>query len=128
MSIKDRKYTRIILPKDKRAETRILIISSGGTTGIGSSSKEFDATVMNFSEGGLGFSMLRTGFWKLASLDNLIILNVMGEPPFNAMTGLSLEVKWVLDNSEFSHLGFGCQFKDISEELKDKIREYISTF
>ena len=128
MSIKDRKYTRIILPKDKRAETRILIVSGDADTEPVTSAKEFDATVINLSEGGLGFSTLRQGFRKLCSLDKLMILSVIGESPFDDMTGLSLEIKWVLDNSEFSHLGFGCQFKDISEELKDRIRGYIKTF
>ncbi|WP_027360106.1 PilZ domain-containing protein [Desulforegula conservatrix] len=128
MSIKDRKYTRIILPKDKRAETRILIMSGKADKGDVTSAEEFDATVMNFSEGGLGFSTLRRGFRKLCSLDKLVILNIIGEPPFDEMTGLSLEVKWVLDNSEFSHLGFGCQFQDISDELKDRLRQYIRTF
>lgn len=126
MSIKDRKYRRIILPKGKRAETRIALVVSNENAN--SDSREFDATVMNFSEGGLGFSMTRIGFWKLNSLDRLNILSISGEPPFDAMTGLNLEVKWVLDSSELSHIGFGCEFKDISDELREKVRDYILTF
>lgn len=128
MSKKDRKYTRIILPKDKRAETKILLVPSKDVLASGEPEKEFEATVMNFSEGGLGFSMLRKGFWTLRSMDNLVILSVVGLPPFDEMAGISLEVKWVLDNSELAHIGFGCQFQNISDALRDKLRSYIATF
>lgn len=128
MSLKDRKYRRIILPKEKRAEARILLVPDESAEKSGSRLREFDATVMNFSEGGLGFSMQRTGFWKLCSLDRIRISGISGEHPFDEMEGLTLEVKWVLDSSELSHIGFGCEFKDINDELREKVRQYLLSF
>jgi c-di-GMP-binding flagellar brake protein YcgR len=127
MSKKDRKYRRIILPKDKRAETMISLLADDEGK-KDSDPESIKATVMNFSEGGLGFSMLRKGFWKLSSLDMIIINSITGEPPFSDMTGLKLQIKWVLDNSELEHIGFGCEFKDIPEELRSRVREYIESF
>ena len=128
MSIKDRKYRRIILPKDKRAETVISLLTDRSDEENNSGSRKINAIVMNCSEGGLGFSILRKGFWKLCSLDVIKIDSITGESPFNEMSGLSLQIKWVLDNSELEHIGFGCEFKDIPDELRDKVKEYINTF
>lgn len=104
MSIKDRKYRRIILPKDKRAETVISLLTDRSDEENNSGSRKINAIVMNCSEGGLGFSILRKGFWKLCSLDMIKMNSISGESPFTEMSGLSLQIKWVLDNSELNIL------------------------
>lgn len=82
------------------------------------------AQIMNVSVGGLHFTIKRNEIFSLRIGDRLILTKVMGNSPLRIVSDIEIEIKWVLDHPMMKHVGFGCEF----HQLPDNIRLHISHF
>jgi c-di-GMP-binding flagellar brake protein YcgR len=83
------------------------------------------ASIINISEGGLGLALSKDKQDRIAKGDCIILTHITGIEGLESLTNVEAEIKWVVDNPSLEFLGFGCEFLDASESIKEAIRLLI---
>ena len=105
----------------------------------GPSKKEFPATVMNMSEGGLGMAALPRSCGMLQTGDLLYLKSVKVKDPASTIrgirtkggptvTGIKTKVRWVLEDSNSDRLTMGVEFLGIDVQIQGVIRQFLNGF
>jgi c-di-GMP-binding flagellar brake protein YcgR len=83
------------------------------------------AGIINISEGGLGLALSKDKKDRIAKGDYVILTHIMGIEGLESLTNVEAEIKWTVNNPSLEFLGFGCEFLDASEAMKEAIRLFI---
>jgi c-di-GMP-binding flagellar brake protein YcgR len=120
-NIEQRKYKRLYFPKDETI--RAVFTFSGDKQLI------FDSKVLNLSELGLGLVVRKSDTNAADDLkagDILHLKEIVGNPDLEFVREIKSEIRWVANAQWMDNIGFGCEFIDISAELREKIDSYIN--
>jgi len=103
------------------------IVASFSPPGNENEQERLVARVMDVSEGGMGLTFNKKENGKVHKGDRLIVVKVEGESSLEKIGGTEVEVKWVMDHALLEHTaGFGCQFMNTDEGLRDLLREFVN--
>ncbi|MBF0226501.1 MAG: PilZ domain-containing protein [Desulfobacterales bacterium] len=86
----------------------------------------FKGNVMNLSGGGLGITASKDETDKYKVHDVFKIIKIKGNSYLGFLDGLYMETKWVLDHDELEHYGYGCEFGEIDENIRDQVINFVN--
>ncbi len=111
-----RKYPRIFLPGEDVALAKI--VPTAGE-------KSYDVRLLNISEGGIGFHCKRSAGIRVKVNDPLQLIAIIGHPHLGAVSDLSMEVRWVMDEEYLDHVAVGCEFIDLDEHNRELLQDFV---
>ncbi|MDY6904895.1 MAG: PilZ domain-containing protein [Thermodesulfobacteriota bacterium] len=120
-SIEQRKYKRLYFPAHEKI--RAVFSFSGDKQLI------LDSKVLNLSELGLGLVVHKSDTNAADDLkagDILHLKEIVGNPDLEFIREIKSEIRWVVNAQWMDNIGFGCEFVDISAELRGKIDSFIN--
>jgi hypothetical protein len=86
-------------------------------------------TIVNLSESGVGLILSKDETTKkLGKGDYLILNQLKGIKGLESLADITTEIKWILDNPSLIFIGFGCEFHDIPEPMREAIQTFIDTW
>lgn len=80
--------------------------------------------ILDISAEGMQFTIARETGGKVCVGSSIIFHYVNEYPALEFVPRIRLKVKWILDNPVFKNIFVGCQFMNISEEIKQKIDQF----
>jgi c-di-GMP-binding flagellar brake protein YcgR len=92
---------------------------------INGSKDSFSVDVLNLSVGGLQFSQERGGAVAVKPGDQLSLVDVQGVAGLQIVSGVTMEVRWIMDHSFLGVISAGCQFIDLPEEYQQQIEQVV---
>ena len=115
---------------ERREFKRVAIPSSDGIMGYISSPRlKSDGTIavniIDLSAGGLHFFVLKGSFKEISAGDDLILKEIKGTKKLEFISNVELEVKWIAEHPSLKHVGLGCEFLNISDEIRQQIDQFI---
>lgn len=119
--IEQRQYKRFFFPNHEMIRA---VFSFAGDKGL-----IFDSKVLNLSELGLGLVVHKSDTSAaddLKSGDILHLKEIVGNPDLKFIREIKSEIRWVVNAQWMDNIGFGCEFIDISAELREKIDSFIN--
>jgi hypothetical protein len=115
-----RKYTRIYFSMEQEIDG--VIDLSDDRNG------DLRVKILNLSEGGLFFTLVKEKIEKFHEGDT-VILKGMGSPnPVNFSQELVMEIKWVNDHALLENIGYGCEFVDPQVQHVKLIDDILDNF
>ncbi len=120
--------------KERRSFQRIFFSIEDGITGkfiITNLRTELDlltANVINLSEGGLALALSKDRGKRIRIGDYIILTEVKGIKDLEFLNNVEAQIKWILDNPSLEFVGFGCEFRDAPESIKDSIQTFIDSW
>ncbi len=93
----------------------------------GDNNRSITANVMNMSIGGLHFTLKRDDNIRISQGDKIILHKVTGNIPFQFVANIEAEIKWVLDHHLMKHIGFGCEFVNLSDITKKQLQSLVES-
>lgn len=116
--------------QERRRNQRIFFSIEDGIKGIFAFSDHhrglLTANIINISEGGLGLALSKDKKDRIAQGDYVILSHITGIQDLEPLTNVEAEIKWIVDNPSLEFLGFGCEFLDVTDYVKDTIRIFIN--
>jgi c-di-GMP-binding flagellar brake protein YcgR len=91
-------------------------------------SEPLTGSIMDISPDGIGITLERAVATQLNQGDHLMMTSVRNIRVLSFLQDLELEIRWLLDHRSLSHIGLGCQFIEISEETRERIRGFMETY
>ena len=119
--IEQRKFKRFFFPNHEMIRA---VFSFSDDRGL-----IFDSKVLNLSELGLGLVVRKSDTNAADDLKAGDILNlkeIVGNPDLEFIREIKSEIRWVVNAQWMDNIGFGCEFIDISAELREKINSFIN--
>jgi c-di-GMP-binding flagellar brake protein YcgR len=118
--------------KERRRFKRVVIPVDDGIMGFISSSRlladePIAVKIIDLSAGGLHFFLHRSCFKEISTGDRLILKEIKGTKNLDFISNVELEVKWIADHQALKHIGLGCEFLHISEEIRQQIDQFVDT-
>ena len=118
--------------KERRRFKRVAIPVDDGIMGFISSPRliadeSIAAKIIDLSAGGLHFFLHRSSFKEISTGDHLMLKEIKGTKNLDFISNIELEVKWIADHETLEHVGFGCEFLHISEEIRQQIDQFVDT-
>jgi len=120
-SIEQRKYKRLYFPTHEMIRA---VFSFSGDKQL-----MFESKVLNLSELGLGLVVRKSDTNAADDLkagDVLHLKEIVGSPDLKFVRELKSEIRWVANAQWMDNIGFGCEYIDISPELREKLNSFIS--
>ena len=120
--------------KERRNFQRIFFSIDDGIKGkfiISNLQTELDlltANVINLSEGGLALTISKDRGKKIKIGDHIILTEVTGIKNLEFLANIEAEVKWILHNPSLEFVGFGCEFNDVPESMREAIKTFIDAW
>lgn len=118
--------------KERRRCKRVAIPVDDGILGFISSSRliadeSIAVKIVDLSAGGLHFFLHRNSFQEIRTGDNLTLREIKGTNNLDFISNIELEVKWIADHPSLKHVGLGCEFLHISDEIRQQIDQFVGT-
>ena len=118
--------------KERRRFKRAAIPVEDGIMGYISSlrliaDESIAVKIIDLSAGGLHFFLHRSCFKKISTGDHLTLKEIKGTKNLDFISNIELEVKWIADHQALKHVGLGCEFLHISEEIRQRIDQFVDT-
>ena len=115
---------------ERREFKRVAIPSSDGIMGFISSPRlKADNTIavniIDLSAGGLHFFLPRSSFKAIGAGDDLILREIKGTKKLEFISNVELQVKWIAEHPSLKHVGLGCEFLNISDEIRQQIDQFV---
>ena len=116
--------------QERRRHQRIFFSIEDGIKGIFAFSDHqrgiLTASIINISEGGLGLALSKDKKNMIAQGNYVILSHITGVQGLEFLTNVEAEIKWVLDSPSLEFLCFGCEFRDVTEPVRNAIRLFIN--
>ena len=116
--------------QERRRHQRIFFSIEDGIKGIFAFSDHhkglLTASIINVSEGGLGLALSKDKKDRIAQGDYVILSHITGIQGLEPLTNVDSEIKWVVDSPSLEFLCFGCEFRDVTEPVRNAIRLFIN--
>ena len=118
--------------KERRRYKRVAIPVEDGIMGFISSpslmaDESIAVKIIELSAGGLHFFLHRSSFKEISTGDRLTLKEIKGTKYLDFISNIELEVKWIADHQALKHVGLGCEFLHISEEIRQQIDQFVDT-
>ena len=118
--------------KERRRFKRVAIPVDDGIMGFISSPRliadeSIAVKIIDLSAGGLHFFLHRSSFKEISTGDHLTLREIKGTNNLDFISNIELEVKWIADHHALKHVGLGCEFLHISDEIRQQIDQFVDT-
>ena len=114
--------------KERRRFKRRVIVEEG-VVGIfhfrGAKEELVTAKIMDLSEGGLQLAVKRIDSKGIAVGKHLVLKEIKGLTDLESITGVELEIRWIVGPPSFDNIGVGCEIINISERVREQIRQFV---
>lgn len=117
--IEKRRYKRIVFNKNHEIEGMFFLSAS-------QPDQQIQARLLNLSEGGLHFIRKRQNKGEIREGDRLTLTSVKGPAPLNLRCEIEMEIRWILDHEFMEHIGYGCEFLNLSNGLRERFRNVVA--
>jgi c-di-GMP-binding flagellar brake protein YcgR len=115
-----RRFKRVAIPVDDRI---MGFISSPRLI----ADESIAVNIIDLSAGGLHFFLRRGSFKEITTGDHLTLRKIKGTENLDFISNIELEVIWIADHPSLEHVGLGCEFLNISDEIRQQIDQFIDT-
>ena len=95
---------------------------SAAINGVGQS---FCVAVLNLSSIGIQFSQGREDYVTVKTGDILTLFGLKGVNGLDGIGGVTMEVRWVIDQDFLGIVSVGCHFLDMPDEYRKKIQQVV---
>ena len=117
---------------ERRQFRRVAIPADDGIVGFISSPRliaddSIAVNIIDLSAGGLHFILPRGSFKEISTDDHLTLKEIKGTKNLDFISNVELEIKWIADHQSLKHIGLGCEFLNISEEIRQQIDQFVDT-
>jgi c-di-GMP-binding flagellar brake protein YcgR len=118
--------------KERRRFKRVAIPVDDGIMGFISftrliADESIAVKIIDLSAGGLHFFLHRSSFKEISTGDHLILREIRGTNNLEFISNIEIEVKWIADHQALKHVGLGCEFLHISDEIRQQIDQFVDT-
>ena len=118
--------------KERRRFKRVAIPVDDGIMGFISSTRliadeSIAVKIIDLSAGGLHFFLHRSSFKEISTGDHLTLREIKGTNNLEFISNIEIEVKWIADHQALKHVGLGCEFLHISDEIRQQIDQFVDT-
>jgi c-di-GMP-binding flagellar brake protein YcgR len=114
--------------KERRQFKRRVIVEDG-VVGIfhfrGVQEELVTAKIMDLSEGGLQLALKRVDSKGIAVGKHLVLTKIKGLADLGSVTGVELEIIWIVGPPSFDNIGVGCEIINISERVREQIHQFV---
>jgi hypothetical protein len=114
---------------EKRQHARVFFSEEDSIQGTLTSSEDkslqVPVVIMNISSGGLSFIGDRYKLHQFQAGDNLTIKSINTPTPLGIIKSVQVQLKYKLDYQHDMGVFYGCQFMNITEELRKKIDIFV---
>jgi c-di-GMP-binding flagellar brake protein YcgR len=117
---------------ERRRFRRVAIPAEDGIMGFISSPRviadeSIAVKIIDLSAGGVHFFFPRGSFKEITTGDHLTLREIRGTKNLDSISNVELEVKWIADHPSLEHVGIGCEFLHISDEIRQQIDQFVDT-
>ena len=118
--------------KERRRFKRVAIPVDDGIMGFISftrliADESIAVKIIDLSAGGLHFFLHRSSFKEISTGDHLILREIKGTNNLEFISNIEIEVKWIADHQALKHVGLGCEFLHISDEIRQQIDQFVDS-
>ena len=85
----------------------------------------FVAPVLNLSVGGIHFTLGKSQGRDIRVGDVLNLIQIKDPRKLVVVFDIALEVKWVLDHENLDYVGYGCEFKNVPQEINMRVSQFV---
>ena len=82
--------------------------------------------IADIGAGGLRFIPMRNAAIGIKPGTQIFLTRIQGYTRLKFLSRLKLNVKWIIDESEFAHVMIGCEFINISEKQRHQIDLFVA--
>ena len=83
------------------------------------------ADIKDLGEYGVGLTIVKDQGEIIKPGLKLTIQKIEGSEQLEFITGLEMEVRWLVNNDRLQHIGFGCEFINIPRGIREKIGKFV---
>ena len=118
--------------RKRRQFRRVAIDPDDGIMGFISSPRliaddSIAVNIINLSAGGVHFFLHRGSFKEICTGDHFTLREIKGTKDLGFIANVELEVKWVAEHRSLEHVGLGCKFFNISDEIRQQINHFVDS-
>lgn len=117
--INKRRFERVFFSETKIVEAALVLTDTF---------ESITVRVLNLSEGGLYFTLAKDYTKHLQGKNLITLTNLSGLAPFNFPREIVMEIIWVMDHAMFDHVGYGCEFVNLTTQQVGLIRSVIVAY
>jgi c-di-GMP-binding flagellar brake protein YcgR len=118
--------------KERRRFRRVFFSIDDGVKGILAFSDlqrgVLAAHIINISEGGLGLALDKDKKNRIARGDSVILTHITGIERLEFLVNVDAEIKWIMDDPSLEFVGFGCEFLDVPQPIRDAVETFIDSW
>ena len=117
---------------ERRKYKRIVFSATDEVTGVvtwpESGDKPFSYRISDIGAGGMRFILTKDNAPEIISFnDTLYLTEIKGKSQLAFVTGVQLEVRWVIEHDMFEHMVIGCEFIEIAEDVQKQIDDFVAS-
>jgi c-di-GMP-binding flagellar brake protein YcgR len=86
------------------------------------------AHIINVSEGGMGLALEKEEKNRIKKGDQVTLSQIRGIKGLESLRHVEAEIRWILDDPPLELIGFGCEFLNVPESLRDTLRVFIDSW
>jgi c-di-GMP-binding flagellar brake protein YcgR len=114
---------------EKRKHKRIIFSASDEVTGSVTwreyAEKPFIYRISDISAGGVRFILSKGESPQIIDHDDRLLLGKIKGSRLEFVVDVELAVRWVIEHEMFEHMVIGCEFVDISDDVRMQIDQFV---
>ena len=115
---------------ERRVHKRVYFSIEDGVVGEftvkeAENSVSFVAPILNLSVGGIHFTLEKGQGRDIRIGDVLNLIQIKDRRKLVIVFDIVLEVRWVLNHEELDYVGYGCEFKNVPQEVKTRVSQFV---
>ena len=116
-------------PEEKRKYPRLALRIEDGYFGNFSTANDqkIVAPIMNLSAGGLNMAVPDAAKDKIKAGDKLYLNNIAGGANLAFLGDVHAEIRWVKALDQPGYVSVGCQFCQLSDEVRQQLAQFVHT-
>ncbi len=114
-----RRFQRVIFSYDDGAICTFVPLSDTKKPNITA------ASILNLSASGLQFILNKENANQFQKGERLVFKGIRGVKHLDFSEDIEMEIIWILELKFLEHVGIGCEFKNISKQLRDYIDSFV---
>lgn len=114
-------------PEEKRKYPRVVLKIEDGYFGNFKlpNADIIIAPIVNLSAGGLNMSVPDTAKDQIKEGDVLLLQSIAGGTNLSFLSDIKTEIRWIKDLKTPGYVSAGCNFKDLSEAVRDQLAKLV---
>ena len=117
---------------ERRKYKRIVFSAKDEVTGVITwpefGEKPFTYRISDIGAGGMRFILTKDNSPEIISFnDTLQLVKINGKSQLEFVSGVQLEVRWVIEHDMFEHMVIGCEFVNMAADVQKQIDDFVAS-